>query len=230
MKMKIVLRIGGSVLGSPPNSPIIKSYVKKILSIKKRGHVIAGIVGGGLLSREYIKISKDLDLSKKDQDIIAILVSRLNADIVARKIKLEKYNEVPINVLELKRLLKENRIAIMGGLKPGMTTDTVAAIVAKSIQADLFIKATNQEGVYTSDPKINPKAKKIDRLTYKEFIKISHKKHKPGIHTILDLKAIRILKEAKIKTIILNGFNIENIDKAMRSEKIGTKIIGDINE
>ena len=230
MKMKIVLRIGGSVLGSPPNSPIIKSYAEKILNIKKRGHIIAGIVGGGLLSREYIKISKDLDLSKKDQDIIAILVSRLNADIVARKIKLKKYNEVPINVLELKHLLKENRIAIMGGLKPGMTTDTVAAIVAKSIQADLFIKATNQEGVFTCDPKINPKAKKIDKLTYKEFINISHKKHKPGIHTILDLKAIRILEESKIKTIILNGFNIDNIDKAIRSEKIGTKIIGDINE
>jgi len=112
----------------------------------------------------------------------------------------------------------------MGGLKPGMTTDSVAAMVAKAIKADLLVKATDQEGVYTKDPKVYPEAKKIDSLTFDELSNMSKARHKPGMHSILDPKAVRILRDSGIKTIILNGFKPEGIGLAIRGERIGTII------
>ncbi len=222
--MKIVLRIGGSIIGSPPNPLILKSYSEKISKLKEEGHTLVIVVGGGPLSRQYIETADTLGLGDEDKDDLAIMVSRLNARLLVKKIKDLAPDVVPSSIGQLARLLRVSSITVMGGLNPGMTTDSVAAKVAKAIKADLLIKATDQDGVYTKDPKIYPEAKKLDFLTFDQLSSISKEKHKPGMHSILDPKAVRILKDSGIKTIILNGYEPEGIGLAIKGERIGTVI------
>jgi uridylate kinase len=86
--------------------------------------------------------------------------------------------------------LKGGKIAVLGGLKPGMTTDAMAVIVAERINADMLIKATDQEGVYNKDPKKHPDAVKLDHLTFEELPKVlAENRHKAGLHQILDPEA-----------------------------------------
>ncbi|MEM3538728.1 MAG: UMP kinase [Nitrososphaerales archaeon] len=222
--MKIVLRIGGSIIGFPPNPLILKSYAEQISKLKEEGHIIVIVVGGGSLSRQYIEVAEALGLNDKDKDDLAILVSRLNAKLFAKKLKNLAPEIIPSSIGQLNRLLKASSVIVMGGLRPGMTTDSVAAIAAKAIKADIFIKATDQEGVYTKDPKIYPEAKKLESISFDELSKMLEVKHKPGMHSILDPKAVRILRDTNIKTIILNGFKPEGIILAIKGERIGTVI------
>jgi len=222
--MKIVLKIGGSIIGSPPDPSILNAYIKQFLELREDGHILAIVVGGGPLSRQYIKTADSLGLNEEDQDELAIFISRLNAKLFVKKLKGILSDTIPSTIDQITHLLKMSNIAIMGGLKPGITTDSVAALVAKAIKADLFVKATDQEGVYIKDPRIYPQAKKLDLITFTELCKISDIEYKPGIHSILDLKAIKILKNSGIKTIILNGLKPENVKLAVLGKKIGTRI------
>ncbi|MGQ9469010.1 MAG: UMP kinase [Nitrososphaerales archaeon] len=224
INMKIVLRIGGSIIGFPPNPFILKSYAEQISKLKEEGHTLAIVVGGGPLSRQYIETAEALGLDDEDKDDLAIMVSRLNAKLLVKKLKGIASDMISSSISQLTRLLRVSSVTVMGGLKPGMTTDSVAAMVAKAIKADLFIKATDQEGVYTRDPKIYPKAKKLDYITFDELSNMSKAKHKPGMHSILDPRAVRILRDSGIKTIILNGFKPEGIRLAIHGERIGTVI------
>ncbi|MGQ9718769.1 MAG: UMP kinase [Nitrososphaerales archaeon] len=224
MGMKIVLRIGGSIIGSPPDPHIIELYAEQISRLKKGRHNLVIVVGGGPLSRQYIETADALGLKDEDKDELAILASRLNAKLLAKRLKGIAPDVIPSTIGELTRLLRVSSVTVMGGLKPGMTTDSVAAIVAKAIKANLYIKATDQEGVYTKDPKMYPEAKKIDRLTFEELSKMSKDKHRPGIHSILEPRAIRLLRDSGIKVIILNGSKPESVTLAVRGKKIGTRV------
>ena len=113
----------------------------------------------------------------------------------------------------------------MGGLKPGITTDAVAALAAERINADLLVKSTDQEGVYTKDPRTNKDAVKLDNLTFDDFSKIFEGSvHKAGIHQIIDPEAIKVLKRHRLKLIVVNGFKPENVLAAIEGKNVGTII------
>ena len=89
----------------------------------------------------------------------------------------------------------EGKIAVMGGLKPGITTDTVAALVAERVNADLLVKGTDQDGVYNKDPRKHEDAIKLDHLGLDDLSKVfEESEHKAGIHQIIDPEAIKVLK------------------------------------
>lgn len=220
--MKIVLKIGGSVLGSPPSADLIREYVEVIRIVRSQGHSIAAIVGGGPISREYIREAEKLLLSKAERDWLAILVSRVNARLLVDALGLPRV--VPEKVEDLVKTLRAKKIAVMAGLKPGMTTDTVASLVAKSVKADLLLKATDQEGIYTSDPKKDTTARKIDRLTFRQLANLLRGEHEPGIHKILDPVAVQILSRNRIRVIVLDGSKPKNILSAIEGKPTGTSI------
>ncbi len=121
--------------------------------------------------------------------------------------------------------LKTGKIVVMGGVRPGMTTDAVAAMVAERVGAGLLVKATDQNGIYTKDPRRYPDAKKIDKLSFDDLFQFfEENKHKAGIHQVLDPEAVRILQKGKTKTVVVNGFKPENILSAVRGKKVGTLI------
>jgi len=223
--MKIVVRIGGSVIASPPNPEIIQRYADLIRELRSRGHEVAVIVGGGVLAREFIDLARKLGLSEQEQDELAISVSRLLAQLLAMKVEGYQWRKIPVNVEEAVRDLGESGIVIMGGIKPGMTTDTVAALIASEIKADLIIKATDQDGIYTKDPRKYPDARKLDEVSFSELEELlAESRHRAGIHQIIDPEAVRVLKEKNIKTIVVNGFKPENLLLAVNGAGIGTVI------
>jgi uridylate kinase len=121
----------------------------------------------------------------------------------------------------------DEKILVCGGNLPGCSTDYDAALFARAIKADLLINATNVRGVYSSDPKKNPRAKMFKRLSYEEFEKIISKlKQEPGEYRLFDLKAAKLIRKAKIKTVIIDGRNPKNILKVVEGKIIGT-VIGD---
>ena len=220
--MKAVLRIGGSVLGSPPSPKIVNAYADVISDLNYEGHSVAVIVGGGQVSRDYIKSAAEMGLSTYQQDTVAIHASRLNARLVA--MKLGGVSSVPTSIDGMLQRLARNRVAVMGGLKPGITTDTVAAIVAQKWRADILVKASDQNGIYTEDPRTNKKAKRLDKLTYEKMKQILGGTHRPGIHSIVDPVAVDQLVESRVKLVVLNGNDARGVIKAIHGEKIGTVV------
>jgi len=223
--MRLVLRIGGSVVASPVNPVLISKYVDVLKKLKSRGHEVAVVVGGGALAREFIRIARELGLEEKDQDDIAISISRIFAQLFLKKLGKIGYKRVPLTLEDAVKCLKAEKILIMGGLKPGMTTDAVAALIAERIDADLLIKATDQEGVYDKDPRQHEDAVKLDYLSFKEISNVlAESKHRAGIHQILDPEAVKILKRGRVKIFVLNGFEPENVLLVVEGKHIGTMI------
>jgi uridylate kinase len=223
--VKLVIRIGGSIVASPFNPELMNKYVDLLSNLKRQSHVVAAVVGGGSLSRDLIRTAKAMGLSEPCQDEAAILVSRLIAQLLVLKLGRDGTFSVPTTIEEAAELLAKGKVVVMGGLKPGMTTDAVAALLADHLKANLLVKATDQEGIYSRDPRKFPEARKLDSLRFEDLSKLFEAdKHRAGIHQILDPEAVRLLQKRKIKTIIVNGFKPENVSLVVQGEKVGTVI------
>jgi len=219
----VIIRIGGSVVASPPNPKIISKYADLLRELKNKGHELVVVVGGGSLARDFIKVAKAMGLSESDQDEVAINVSRLFAQLLAMRLGDLGLGRIPTSVDEAAEGLETGKIVVMGGIRPGMTTDAVAAMVAERIGAELLVKATDQEGIYTKDPRKHPDAEKIDVLSFDDLVQLfEQNKHKAGIHQVLDPEAVRILQKERTKTVVVNGFKPENVMLAVRGERVGT--------
>jgi len=223
--LRVVLRIGGSVIASPPNPQLIDRYVEIIRRLSDDSHKIIIVVGGGKPAREFIQIARDLGLDEPEQDEVAISISRIFAQLISMRLGGHGWKDIPTSLVDAKEILQKRGIVVMGGLKPGMTTDAVAALVASEINADLIVKATDQDGIYTKDPEKYADAEKIDEMSFEDLSRLLERdRHVAGIHQIVDPEAARILREKRIRTIVVNGFNPENVIAALRGEKVGTII------
>jgi uridylate kinase len=223
--MRLVVRLGGSVVASPVNTELMGKYADLIKAVKSQGHEVAVVVGGGALAREFISISRELGLDMQGQDELAISVSRLYAQLFLKRLGEVGCSKVALTLDDAALCLDEGKIVVMGGLKPGITTDAVAALVAERLNADLLVKGTDQEGVYNKDPRKHPDAVKLDSLAFEDLPKIFEENtHKAGIHQIIDPEAVKVLKRHRVKLIVVNGFKPENILAAVNGKKVGTVI------
>ena len=219
---KIVLRIGGSVLGSPPQAKLLKGYAEVISEARKAGNSIGIVVGGGPIARAYITTAKEVLLPREAQDMIAIDASRLNAKLVGMKLGVKR---VSTTIQGMIIELEKNGIGVMGGLRPGITTDTVAAILGDAWHSDLLVKASDQDGVYTADPRTDKEAKLLHNLSYQELVRIlGGTQHRPGIHSIVDPVAARFVSKHKLALVVTNGFFPPNVRKALLGERVGTLV------
>jgi uridylate kinase len=223
--MRIVLRIGGSVVASPVNPVLISQYGDLLKTLRTRGHDVAVVVGGGKLAREFIGVAKSLGVGEDGQDEIAIAVSRVYAQLFLEKIGEIGCENVPLTIESVAKCLAKKKIAIMGGLRPGMTTDTVAGLIAERVKADMLVKATDQEGVFDKDPKQYADAVKLDKLRFEDLSRVfAEDNHKAGIHQIIDPEAVKVLVHHRIKVVVVNGFEPRNVLKALEGEAVGTLI------
>jgi uridylate kinase len=223
--MRIVLRIGGSVVASPINPALIGKYADLLRDLKTQGHEVTVVVGGGALARDFIAVAKNLGLDEKAQDEAAISVSRIFAQLFLKKLGELGCVAIPSTVEDAVKCLRDGKVAVMGGLKPGMTTDTVAALIAERVNADLLIKATDQEGIYNKDPRKYADAVMLEHLSFEELPNVfAEDKHKAGIHQILDPEAVKILKRRRVRVVVVSGFKPENILAVVKGKHVGTTI------
>jgi len=212
-------------VASPLNPTLMNHYAELLQDLKRQSHDVAVVVGGGSLSRELIRTAKAMGLSESYQDEVAISVSRVMAQLLALRLGKSGSLTVPTTIEDAAKLFERGKIVVMGGLKPGMTTDTVAALLADRVNADLLVKATDQEGIFNRDPRKFPDAHKLDSLRFGDLSKLFEAdKHRAGIHQVVDPEAVRILQKRRIKTVVVNGFKPENVLLAVKGERVGTVV------
>jgi len=222
--MIIVVSVGGSVLARTLDAEKFRVYASVLKEIAKNNTLFV-VTGGGRAARDYIGVARELDADEATCDLIGIELTRLNARLLIAALGDAAYSEPPLDYKEAKRASLSGKIIIMGGVAPGQTTDAVSAVLAEYIGADLLINATSIDGVYTSDPKKNRDAKKLDKLTPKQLIEIVLATEMvAGANAPVDLLAAKVIERSDIKTIVLNGEKPENILEAVKGKHSGTVI------
>ncbi len=224
--MKIVIKIGGYAFPSETDLNVISEYAQLLKQLRKEGHDIVAVTGGGENARKYIKSARELGGTESFCDWMGIQVSRLNAYLLITELKEDVYPNPPTSVNELLEMFTTEKIVVLGGLQPGQSTNAVAAIAAEAIRAHMLINTTDVEGVYTADPKKDPRAKKISVITVNELFDIvSRDKIFAGSYKLFDLSAVKIIERSKIPTWIVDGRNVKNVLRVINGEKVGTQII-----
>jgi uridylate kinase len=223
--LKAVIKLGGFAFSLQDKPPLIEAYVKLFKELVGEYHCVV-VTGGGPMARYYIGAARDMGVPESLCDHLGILASRLNARLLVDGLGEYAFPEVPTTIDELKHFFASGKIVAMGGLTPGHSTNAVAAIAAETIMADLFINATDVDGVHTADPSKDPKAKKLDEVSADRLQEILSKGDiRAGAYDLMDPLALRIIQRSKIPTVIVNGRTPGNILKALRNEPAGTRVV-----
>ncbi|KZX12460.1 UMP kinase [Methanobrevibacter oralis] len=225
--MKIVVAIGGSILLKEYDSKKFKKY-SEILKKLTEKHKLFVVVGGGKPARDYINIVRDLGAGEAQCDDIGIEITRINAKLLLSSLGSAAYQKVPHNFQEALEFSTSGKIIVMGGTEPAHSTDAVSAILAEYINADKLINLTSVDGMYTKDPNKYDDAELISEITATELLEfLSGKDIKAGTYEFFDTTAVQMIKRSSLETVITNGYEPENLIKAINGEKVGTKVISE---
>jgi uridylate kinase len=222
--MKIVISLGGSLLTRELTPENFKKYADVLKKLKNQGHKLVVVCGGGKVCRQYRDIVKAVGGNIDLQDWVGIEASHMNAFTLIAALGKDAHPMSLRTVEEVKKNFNDE-ILVCGGNLPGCSTGYDAALFAEAINADLLIKASDVDGVYSGDPDLDPNAKKYDKLTHDEFLKIILKNPQtPGEYRLFDLPATKLIKKIKIKTIFVDGNDPEEIIRAVKGKHNGTTV------
>lgn len=224
--MKIVISLGGSLLTRELTSENFRKYANVMLRLKEKGHKLVVVCGGGKVCREYRDLARGLGANNEQMDFIGIMATHLNASVFASALGSSSFLVRWKSMKEAAKEVKKNfgkKIIVAAGYDVGTSSDYDAALLAKTVKADLLINATNVNGVYTADPKLDPNAKKIDKLNYADFENIMKQNLQvPGEYRFFDIKATQMIRKFKIKTVFIDGREPEEIIRAVEGKQNGT--------
>ncbi|MEM4699377.1 MAG: UMP kinase [Candidatus Nezhaarchaeales archaeon] len=225
--MKLSIKIGGHVLyeGGELIANRLLSYASILKKMYWLGHSLCVVIGGGEPARRFIEVAKRVGCNEAICDEIGIGISRINALIFASLLGDDAYPSIPSNYFEAKEALSSGKIVVCGGFQPGQSTVAVAASMAELMRADLLVVATDVDGVYSADPKEDPKAVKLTKLTYRDLEKFLTFKAEAGTYKLFDLLAIKILERAKIPTVVVDGRDPSVLFKILEGEAVGSLIV-----
>jgi len=224
---KVVISLGGSILIPSLENHTIREYVPVLQKIAKKCRLFV-VVGGGGEARRYIGIARDLGIDEGTSDEIGILITRLNATLLIAALGEAAYPKVAESHAEAKKFSEHGKIVVMGGITPGQTTDAVAAVLAERVSATAFINATSVDGIYTEDPKKNPKATRFDAITPQKLLEIVGKTALgAGSNNVLDIVAARVVERSGIPLIVLDGSRPENLSEAILKGKFRGTVVSE---
>jgi len=217
--MEVVMSVGGSII-VPKDIDVdfLNKFKKIILDFVKKGNKVAIIAGGGSTARLYQNGAKKLskDIPQEELDWIGIKATKVNAELVRAMfgdLAYEKVIDDPTQKINTKK-----PIIIGSGWKPGCSTDKDAVLLATTLKMDTVINLTNIEYVYDKDPNKHKDAKPMETLTWKEMQDIVGTEWVPGSNLPFDPIATKYASEKKLKVIIMNGTNLENIKKFLEGK------------
>ena len=220
--MAVVISLGGSLING--SGSVDRAFLNQFKELAlKSGESLGIVTGGGKTAREYASAAREFCGNNFVADEVAVAATRLNAHLMLALFRGVAHPKVFKDFDKAAAALEGHKIVVMGGIQPGQSTNAVGILAAESIRADLFVNATDVDGVYSSDPKKNPKAKRIDVIKTDELLTLTLKgKFEAGGYALFDPVAIRIVERSRICTRIIDGRKLENIEKAIRGEAVGT--------
>ena len=223
-KKRIVIKLSGSIFNQDTNHDSIKNYAQMLIDISNNVQPIV-IAGGGKIARHYIGLARSLGSDEANLDIIGIEVSRLNAKLLISALGDRAYSQVPKNLEEVAIAVASGKIVIAGGLHPGQSTNATSALIAESSKASGFVNSTDVDGIYDSDPNVNPNARLFKEITVNECIEILRaERTMAGTYDLMDIMAMKVIERSKIPTRVIRS-DVGNIRDAIEGKDIGTKII-----
>ena len=225
--MRVTLCFGGSIL-APEELDVdcVRTIAQALRALKSQKHEILVVTGGGKPSRKYIDAARKLKASSTYCDLIGIDVTRLNARLLIAALG-DLAEPEPLNTFEAAiRVMLGGKVPVMGGTMPGQTTDAVAAMLASSSRSELLVFFTDVGGIYTTDPKLDPKAKKLEKVTVQELMRLVSVKMKPGINMVIDPVGAKLIQRTGIRTLVLGVHEIKRLPEILRGAKhSGTTIV-----
>lgn len=221
----IVISLGGSiVVPEAIDITFLHAFRALIEKHTNQGKRFIIIVGGGNTAREYINALEDngnIDDTRKDW--MGIYTTRLNAQFVKIFFGDLAHKEIIHNPNEL--FESRHPVIFGGGWEPGASTDHVAVVVAGNAKATKVINLSNIAHVYDSDPNKNPDAIKYERLTWDQYRSFIPREWTPGLSTPFDPIASVKASELGIEVAIMDGKNIENLDRYLDGQAFQGTII-----
>jgi uridylate kinase len=231
-KKRVVLKISGEALmgskkyGIDPDVSI--AIARQIKQVFEKGIEISVVIGGGNIFRGLSAASKGMDRSTADyMGMLATMMNGLALQDSLEKTGVDTRVMTAISMSELAepyirrravRHLEKGRVVIFvcGTGNPYFTTDTAAALRAKEISADLLLKATKVDGVYSRDPVKYKSARKFKQLKYLDVLKKRLK--------VMDATAVSLCMDNDLPIVVFNMNTKDNIVKAVTGKKVGTLI------
>jgi uridylate kinase len=229
---RVLLKLSGEALagdkGTGFDFQIITKYAREIKRIADAGAQVGLVIGGGNIVRGSL-LSK-MGMDRVSADYMGMLGTVINAlafqDILEREgldtrvmtaIRMEELAE-PFIRRRAQRHLEKGRAVIFaaGTGNPYFSTDTAAVLRGIQMKADVIIKATNVDGVYSADPKTTPSAKKYSKISYRDVMHAEL--------GVMDQTAITLCKENSLPLIVLDINQPGAVMKAIRGEKVGTLV------
>lgn len=229
---RVLLKLSGEALagdqGYGIDPKVVDALADEIAEIVQDGVQLAVVVGGGNIFRGVSGATEGMD--RAQADYIGMLATVMNA--LALQDSFERHGifsrvQSAINMQEVSepyirrraiRHLEKGRVVILaaGTGNPYFTTDTTAALRACELDVDCLMKATKVDGVYDSDPKTNPDAKRFDRISYLEVLN-------RGLN-VMDATATSLCMDNEVPMIVFDLTKRGNIKRALMGEAVGTTV------
>ncbi|MDH5804470.1 MAG: UMP kinase [Gemmatimonadota bacterium] len=229
---RVLLKLSGEALageqGAGIDFAVVDRLTEEIKAVHGMGASLGLVLGGGNIIRGTVASQQGMD--RVSADYMGMLATVINAlavqDILERKgvetramtaIRMEELAEPYIRRRAQRHFDKGRVVLFAGGTgNPYFSTDTAAVLRALEIEADVIIKATNVDGVYTDDPKKNPNAEFIPELSFQDAIV-------RGIG-VMDANAFGLCKENELPIIVMNVNQDGAIGRVIAGERVGTLV------
>jgi uridylate kinase len=231
---RVVLKISGDGFGHSGKNGIsideTVSLARQAQRVLARGVQLAIVVGAGNILRGAQFSAGGAVIKEATAHYMGMLATVLNGlalqdaleslnceTRLQTAIRMETVAEPYIRRRCLRHLQKGRIVILAGGTgNPFVTTDTAAALRARELQANIVLKATRVDGVYSDDPEQNPHAVRYEKLTYSQVLR-------DNLH-VMDMAAISLCREAKMPILVFNFKREGNIERAIAGHKIGTLV------
>ena len=232
MYKRVLLKLSGESLMGQKQYGIdevrLADYARQIRQIAERGVEIGIVIGGGNIFRGLSGAQKGFDRVKGDQmGMLATVINSLALSSaleaigqkvrVLTSVRMEPIGELYSTAKALRLMAKGNVVIVAGGTGNSyFTTDTASVLRAIELQANVMMKGTRVDGIYTADPEKDPTATKFTEITYDEVLQRNLK--------VMDLTAITMCRENRMPIYVFDMDTVGNLEKVMDGEQIGTLV------
>jgi uridylate kinase len=224
-----VISLGGSII-APRGVDVefLKGFHRLV-----EGHLSADaarkliiVCGGGSLARDYMAALREVspDARPEDLDWVGIAATRMNGELLRRVLRAWCVEDLVLDPTAVS--VFAGRVLLAAGWKPGFSSDNDAVILAQRFSAHTVVNLSNIAKVYSDDPRTNPQARPLDRLTWKEMLAIVGGDWTPGKNTPFDPTAARAAAGSHIKVVFAEGRDLDNLSRLLAGEAFVGTVIG----
>ena len=231
---RVLLKLSGEALGGEAGTSIcaeaVHDVARQIQQVRKLGVEVVIVVGGGNIFRGLQGSERGIDRATGDyMGMLATVINALALQDALEKLGVATRVQSAISMAQVAeafirrramRHLEKGRVVIFGGGtgNPYFSTDTAAALRANEMGADVILKATKVDGVYDSDPKKNPKAKRYNQISYQDALVQQLK--------VMDSTAFSLCMDNKMPIVVFDLFAPNNLVRVVKGDSVGTLVTG----